>query len=123
MADPLAWIDSELAEWNERGLGRKLNIVDRRLINFASNDYLGLASDPRLAQAAQSASVAFGAGASPLVSGWTEAHHGLAEALARFEKTESVVLFPSGYAANLGTICALVSQGDAIYLDRLTMPV
>ena len=119
MADPFAWIDDELAEWARPGLTRTLNIVDRQWINFASNDYLGLAADPRLAQAAGASTCGFGAGASPLVSGWTEAHHALAQALARFEGTESVVLFPSGYAANLGTIGALVGQGDAVYLDRL----
>lgn len=119
MSDPLDWIDDELADWSKRGLSRTLSVIDRQCINFASNDYLGLATDPRLAQAAQAARESFGAGASPLVSGWSEAHHALAEALARFEKTERVVLFPSGYAANLGTICALVGNGDAIYLDRL----
>jgi 8-amino-7-oxononanoate synthase len=61
----------------------------------------------------------WGAGASPLVSGWTTAHNELAEALAGFEEVEAVGLFPSGFAANLGTIAALVGPGDAVYVDRL----
>src|SRR5688572_19494402 len=119
--DPLAWIAAEADDWSGRGLTRRL--VPRRatspgrlaesgssLINFGSNDYLGLAADPRVVAAARRAAEAFGwgAGASPLVTGWTEAHDELAAALARFEHTEAAVLFPTGYAANLGTIAALV---------------
>ncbi len=131
-ADPLAWIAAEADEWSRRGLERRL--VPRRApspgrlaqagrshINFGSNDYLGLAGDRRVVAAARGAAEAFGwgAGASPLVTGWTEAHDDLAESLARFEQAEAAVLFPTGYAANLGTIAALVGKGDAVYSDRL----
>ena len=131
-ADPLAWIAAEADDWSSRGLARWL--VPRRgttpgrlaqsgqsLINFGSNNYLGLASDPRVVTAARGSAEAFGwgAGASPLVTGWTEAHDELATALARFEQAEAAVLFPTGYAANLGTIAALVGKDDAIYSDRL----
>src|SRR5918995_1193813 len=61
----------------------------------------------------------WGAGASPLVTGWSETHDELAVALARFERAEAAVLFPTGYAANLGTIAALVGKDDAVYSDRL----
>ncbi|MFO0907507.1 MAG: aminotransferase class I/II-fold pyridoxal phosphate-dependent enzyme [Isosphaeraceae bacterium] len=61
----------------------------------------------------------WGAGASPLISGWTEAHEQLAAELTQFEQVEAVALFPTGFAANLGTIAALVGAGDAVYLDRL----
>ena len=93
----------------------------RSLLNFASNDYLGLASDPRVVAAATEAAQTYGwgAGASPLVSGWREPHEALAAALARFEGVEAVALFASGFAANLGTIAALVGAGDAVYADRL----
>ena len=93
----------------------------RWLLDFASNDYLGLASDPRLAAAAAEAAgrYGWGAGASPLVCGWRTPHQELAEALADFEGTEAVALFPTGFAANLGTIAALVGRGDAVYGDRL----
>ena len=119
MNDPLEWIAADLNALGEQGLTRSLRVLDRGLINFASNDYLGLAADPRLQTAAREAHEAFGAGASPLVSGWTEHHQALIEALARFEQTESAVLFPTGHAANLGTIAALVGKEDAVYLDRL----
>ena len=131
-ADPLAWIAAEAADWSSRGLARtlvprratshgRLAQSGRSLINFGSNDYLGLAADPRVVAAARGAAEAFGwgAGASPLVTGWTEAHDELAEALARFERAEAAVLFPTGYAANLGTIAALVGRDDAVYSDRL----
>ncbi|MBX6312017.1 MAG: 8-amino-7-oxononanoate synthase [Isosphaeraceae bacterium] len=131
--DALAWIDAEAAERRRRGLqrrlvprgpaipGRLIGQDGRSLLNLASNDYLGLAADPRLIAAATRAAERFGwgAGASPLVSGWREPHEELAEALADFERTEAAVLFPSGFAANLGTIAALVGSGDAVYADRL----
>jgi 8-amino-7-oxononanoate synthase len=132
MTDPLAWIDDETDDRDRRGLRRSLvahgpavpgriERDGRLLVNFASNDYLGLASDPRIAEATAQTAEAFGwgAGASPLVSGWRTTHRELAEALAAFEQTEAAVLFPTGFAANLGTIAALVGPGDAVYLDRL----
>jgi 8-amino-7-oxononanoate synthase len=124
MTDPLAWIDDESAAWAERGLTRRLVARGARPgggRNFGSNDYLGLAGDPRVVEAARRAAKAFGwgAGASPLVTGWSEVHQALADDLARFETTEAAVVFPSGFAANLGTIAALVGPGDAVYADRL----
>ena len=90
-------------------------------MNFASNDYLGLAADPRVIGAAAEAGAAYGwgSGASPLVSGWREPHEALARDLAEFEQAEAVALFPTGFAANLGTVAALLGPGDAVYLDRL----
>ena len=130
--DPLAWIDAEAADRVRLGLHRTLStrgpsspghvVRDGRdLVNFASNDYLGLADDPRLASAAAEAANrhGWGSGASPLITGWTTAHLELVEALARFEGAEAVALFPTGFAANLGTIPSLVGPGDAIYGDRL----
>ncbi len=122
MPDPLAWIDDESEAWSRRGLARRLVVRDgRSLLNFASNDYLGLASDPRVVEAACSAARVhgWGSGASPLVSGWREPHEALAASLAEFERVEAVALFSSGFAANLGAIVALVGPGDAVYLDRL----
>src|ERR1700722_12940994 len=121
MTDPLAWIDEESKTWSRRGLSRRLvalgggspgrvEVEGRSVLNFASNDYLGLASDPRVIEAAcESARVhGWGAGASPLVSGWREPHEALASALAAFERVEAVALFSSGFAANVGAIVALV---------------
>jgi 8-amino-7-oxononanoate synthase len=132
MSDPLDWIEAEAAARSERGLTRTLHPhgpaapgrftrEDRTVVNFGSNDYLGLAADRRLATAAGAAAERYGwgAGASPLVAGWTECHQALVETLARFEQTEAAALFASGYAANLGTIPALVGPGDVIYSDRL----
>ncbi|HEV3166798.1 MAG TPA: 8-amino-7-oxononanoate synthase [Isosphaeraceae bacterium] len=132
MWDPLAWIDDEAAAWAQKGLKRRLRALGQAteghvqfdgqvLINFSSNDYLGLAADPRVVAAGVRAANEFGwgAGASPLVSGWGQPHQALAEALARFEQAEAAVLFPTGYAANLGTITALVGRGDAVFSDQL----
>jgi 8-amino-7-oxononanoate synthase len=121
MNDPLSWIDAEAAVWQQRGLVRHLEVPGLHLVNFGTNDYLGLAHDPRVIAAACSAAGQFGWGAraSPLVSGWTAAHQELALALADFEHVEAVALFPSGFAANLGTVAALVGPGDAVYVDRL----
>ena len=132
MPDPLAWIDEEARGWSLRGLERRLVALGgagsgrverdgRSLLNFASNDYLGLACDSRVIEAACSTAERYGwgSGASPLVSGWREPHEALASALADFERVESVALFPTGFAANLGAIVALVGPGDAVYLDRL----
>lgn len=129
--DPLAWIDDELAELRRHGLLRAptthggpqqvcLEIGGQRLINFGSNDYLGLAADPRLAAAAAEASLqqGTGAGASPLVTGRSAMHERLERELAAFEGTERALVFSSGYAANVGTIGALVGRGDAIYADQ-----
>lgn len=121
MTDPLAWIDAESADRELRGLSRRLALHDHVTVNFGSNDYLGLASDPRVIDAARAAISRFGvgAGASPLVSGWKEPHQRLAKELAEFEGAAAVALFPTGFAANLGTITAIVGKTDAIYCDRL----
>jgi 8-amino-7-oxononanoate synthase len=132
LPDPLAWIDLEAADRESKGLTRSLRtgharspgrieIDGRELVNFGSNDYLGLASDPRVLDAAAQTLrySGWGSGSAPLVSGWRAEHESLARALADFEKVEAVALFPSGFAANLGVITALVGPGDATYHDRL----
>jgi 8-amino-7-oxononanoate synthase len=112
----------------------------RRLINFGSNDYLGLArrssdvigsrgsivaSDSKVARGSvasgsvASGSVARGSGASALVSGWTDEHALLADTIAKWEQCESAVIFPSGYAACSGTIATLGGKGDLILSDAL----
>src|SRR6266705_813925 len=99
-------------------------IVDldgKRLINFSSNDYLGLANDPQLREAATKAIAEFGvgAGASRLISGTQSPHVRLEQALAKWKRTEAALSFSSGYAAALGTIPALVTKDDVIVLDKL----
>jgi 8-amino-7-oxononanoate synthase len=96
-----------------------VNIGGRELINFGSNDYLGLAADVRLVAAAREASEreGWGSGASPLVSGRSESHAELEQRLAEFEGAEGAIVFPSGFAANAGTIPALAEESDAIFGD------
>ncbi|MEX2114550.1 MAG: 8-amino-7-oxononanoate synthase [Pirellulales bacterium] len=129
--DRLAWMDDELARLSAGDLRRTVStqrgpqraivsVAGQEFINFGSNDYLGLAADPRLAAAAAQAALAVGcgAGASPLVTGHVETHRRLEQRLAEFEGTEAALLFSSGYAANLGAIAALVGRDDAIFADE-----
>src|SRR5438034_5374600 len=101
--------------------GPEIEIAGRRLLNFSSNDYLGLANDSRLREAAVAAIKEFGvgAGASRLVSGTQSSHPRLENALARWKGTEAALCFSSGYAAALGTIPAIVTTNDVILLDNL----
>jgi 8-amino-7-oxononanoate synthase len=93
----------------------------RSLVNFAANDYLGLASHPRLLAAAHAAidRYGFGAGASPLVAGHSRLHEQAEAAFARFVDLPRALLFPSGYAANLGILAALAGHSAEIFADRL----
>ncbi len=96
-------------------------IAGREAVVLCGNDYLGLASDPRLAEAAKKAmeSEGFGAGSARLVSGSKRSHHELEEALARFKGAEACLIFNSGYAANVGIIPALAGPGCTVYSDAL----
>jgi len=96
-------------------------VDDREVANFCSNDYLGLAREPRLAAAFAAAArqLGTGSGASHLVSGHHPAHHALEEVLADYTGRERALLFSTGYMANLGLACALVGRGDAVLEDRL----
>ena len=101
--------------------GAEVQIVGRQLINFSSNDYLGLASDPILRKAAIAAIEEFGvgAGASRLISGTQSPHLALESALARWKRLPAAICFSSGYAAAVGTLPALASKHDVIILDKL----
>ena len=101
--------------------GPEVEIDGRRLINFSSNDYLGLANDPRLRDAATATIDEFGvgAGASRLISGNLSPHVRLEQALTKWKETEAALCFSSGYAAALGTIPALVGKDDVVVLDKL----
>lgn len=126
------WIEDDLQKIRDAGLFRSRRtfkplpggrcILDgQTLINLSSNDYLDLAHDPRLIAAATSAlsEMGVGARASALVSGRTEWHEELETQLAQFEGTESAILFPSGYAANLGVVSALATEQDTVFCDRM----
>jgi 8-amino-7-oxononanoate synthase len=90
-------------------------------VNFCSNDYLGLASHPRVIAALQKGAEEYGvgAGASHLINGHSRAHHALEEELADFVGRPRALLFSTGYMANLGVVTALVGSEDAVYEDRL----
>ncbi len=102
--------------------GPEVEFVGQRLANFSSNDYLGLAGDARLREAAVAAIGEFGvgAGAARLVSGTQSPHVRLEQTLARWKGTAAALTFNSGYAAALGTIPALVTKNDVILLDKLS---
>ncbi len=91
------------------------------LLNFSSNDYLGLANEPFLKEAAARALEAYGAGsgASRLICGSLAPHQQLEERLAEFKEVEAALSFSSGYAAAVGTICALLGKSDFIVIDKL----
>jgi 8-amino-7-oxononanoate synthase len=101
--------------------GSHIHIKGRPLLNFSSNDYLGLANHPALQEAACKAIERFGAGsgASRLICGSLAPHHQLEEALAQFKGAEAALSFSSGYAAALGTIGALLNKDDIIIIDKL----
>ena len=101
--------------------GREIDLDGQRCLNFCSNDYLGLAGDPRLARAAAEAMGrrGFGAGASRLVCGNFDEHEALERDVVQLKRTAAALVFSSGYTANTGVIPALVGRDDAVYSDRL----
>lgn len=130
-ADPYAWIEKSLdtvrrAHWHrspqsiESSPGAVVKLAARRLINFGSNDYLGLAGDDRLIQAAMAATKEFGTGAtgSRLLSGHRDLHQQLELAIANLKQTEDALVFSSGYLANLGAIVSVVGKRDLILSDK-----
>jgi 8-amino-7-oxononanoate synthase len=128
----LDWIAGELAALEQKGLRRSLEplataqgpvveVGGRRLVNLCSNDYLGLAADPRLTRAAAEAALREGAGsgAARLVAGDLPIHGRLERSLAGLKGTEAALLFSSGYHANAGVVGALVGRDDAVFSDEL----
>jgi 8-amino-7-oxononanoate synthase len=126
------FLTEELHHLEEMGLYRRPLIIEgvegpfvviggKRYLSFSSNNYLGLAGHPRIKEVAQRAieTYGWGSGASRLVSGTTTLHEALESALGVFKGQEAAIVFPTGYMANVGTICALVSRGDIVIGDRL----
>ena len=101
--------------------GPELQVDGRRMLAFCANDYLGLAADPRLADAFRRGVGRYGvgAGAAHLISGHSQAHHALEEELAEFTGRERALLFSTGYMANLGVLSALLGRSDTLFEDRL----
>ena len=101
--------------------GTRVRVEGRALLNFSSNDYLGLANDARLREAALRAvdEYGVGAGASPLVSGHLRVHHEAEERFAAFAALPRALLFGSGYLANLGILAALADREAHVFSDAL----
>lgn len=125
-------LQRDLAERAAASLYRRRRVVDsaqgarivvdgREVLSFCSNDYLGLANDPRLVEAQCKAARQYGAGSGSahLVSGHQRIHHELEERLAEFTGRPRALLFSTGYMANLGIASALVGRGDHVFEDRL----
>lgn len=126
------FIPAELQSVKDAGLYRQLRRVDgdqgptlildgREVINFSSNNYLGIANHPALAAAAKAAIDRYGcgSGASRLISGNMTLHEELEAKLARFKSTEAALVFNSGFQANIGILSTLTGEGDAILSDSL----
>ena len=105
----------------ESGQGAHVRVDGREYLSFCSNDYLGLAADARVAEAAAEAIRQFGlgAGASHLLSGHHRAHDDLERALARFVGSPRALLFSSGYLANLAVVTVLAGRSSDVFADRL----
>jgi 8-amino-7-oxononanoate synthase len=103
------------------GIGKYVVRDGRRLLNLAGNDYLALATHPRLIEAATQATRIYGTGssASRLITGTLPPHHRLEQRFATFKHAPAALLFPTGTMANLGVLTALARPGDRIYQDRL----
>lgn len=128
----LQWITDELSSLNAQGLftnirtlespqGARITVNGESKLNFCSNNYLGLANDPRLKKAAQDAIERWGVGPGAVrtIAGTMSFHTELEERLAKFKGAEATISFQSGFTANLATIPALVGKGDLIFSDAL----
>jgi len=132
MPKSLDWIADELNELKESGLynhirtlespqGAWLVVDGKKVLNFCSNNYLGLANHPRLVKAAKDAADQYGVGPGAVrtIAGTLDLHLELEERLAKFKRVDKAITFQSGFTANLGTIPALVGKEDVIFSDRL----
>ena len=132
MSNKLTWIDEELQNLQNAGLYNQIRtlsspqgawlIVDgKRVLNFCSNNYLGLANHPRVVAAAQEAMRQYGVGPGAVrtIAGTMDLHLQLEERMAAFKRVEDAITFQSGFTANTGTIPALVGKGDMIFSDEL----
>jgi glycine C-acetyltransferase len=132
MTSKLSWIEDELQNLRDSGLYNQIRtlsspqgawlVVDgRRVLNFCSNNYLGLANHPRLVQAARQAAETYGVGPAAVrsIAGTMDLHLELEERMAAFKGVSSAITFQSGFNANLAVIPTLVGRGDAIFSDEL----
>jgi glycine C-acetyltransferase len=130
--DPLGYLAGELEALREQGLFRRLRILSdeqkattvvdgRQVVNLSSNNYLGLTTHPKLRERALDAIRRYGVGAGSVrpIAGTFEIHMELERRLAEFKKTEAVVVFQSGFAANAGSVAAILGKDDVVISDEL----
>jgi glycine C-acetyltransferase len=130
--DPLSFLGDEVNSLKAQGLYRHLRVLDREqaaltkvdgrtVVNLSSNNYLGLTTHPRLRKAARAALDEFGVGTGSVrtIAGTMALHMELEKRLATFKKTEAAVVFQSGFAANAGTVAAILTKDDVVISDEL----
>ena len=130
--DPLSFLGAELDSLKQQGLYRKLRVLEgepaahttydhKSVVNLSSNNYLGLTTHPKLKQAALDAVSRYGVGSGSVrtISGTLEMHMELERRLAAFKHVEAVVVFQSGFAANAGTVAAVLTKEDVVISDEL----
>src|SRR5438046_5890933 len=130
--DPLSFLGDQLSQLKQKGTHFKLRVLEdaqapectvdgKHIINLASNNYLGLTTHPKLREAAIAALTKYGVGSGAVrtVSGTMSIHMELEEKIARFKNTEACVVFQSGFAANAGTVSAILGKDDFIISDEL----
>jgi glycine C-acetyltransferase len=131
-SDPLSFLSVELDALKQQGVFRDLRILEgeqkakatfdhRAVVNLSSNNYLGLTTHPKLRDAALKATRELGVGSGSVrtIAGTMDIHMELERRLAAFKKTERVVVFQSGFAANAGTVAAVLSKDDFVVSDEL----
>lgn len=132
MDDPLSYLGEQLEAWKRAGTYQRLRILEsesaaearfdgKDVINLASNNYLGLTTHPKLREAALEATRRYGVGSGAVrtISGTMSLHMQLEERIARFKNVEGCVVFQSGFAANAGTVAAVLTPEDHIVSDEL----
>ncbi len=130
--DPLSYLQADLDSLKQQGLYRRLRILEgeqkpettfdhHKVVNLSSNNYLGLTTHPKLREAALDATRRFGVGSGSVrtIAGTMEIHMELERRLAAFKQVEAVVVFQSGFAANAGTVSAVLSKDDVVISDEL----
>ena len=132
MSDPLSYLNDQLQQWRQEGTYQRLRVLQsesaaesifdgKQVINLASNNYLGLTTHPKLRAAAIAATEKYGVGSGAVrtISGTMSIHMELEERIADFKHSEACVVFQSGFAANAGTVSAILTPEDHIVSDEL----
>src|SRR5260370_25807465 len=130
--DPLSYLTDQLSDLKSKGTHFRLRVLDdeqapvctfdgKKVINLASNNYLGLTTHPKLREAALAATRKYGVGSGAVrtIAGTMKIHMELEEKIARFKNVEACVVFQSGFTANAGTVSSFLSNADFIISDEL----